>query len=147
MKFKPLTDEEIEIMLLVPDGIYQFEVIESTQETSKASGVEQIKLKLKIDDGVNAPRFVYDYLNPGMMRKLSHFMQCTGLTEKYEKGEVFATDCIHQRGQVEIVIRQKRLKPDGTYHQAQNAVKDYINGFIPPDVQQKNEPFVDDLPF
>ncbi len=146
MKFKPMSEEEIESILLLPEGIYPFEVIESVSDISKA-GNDQIKIKLKVDDGVNAPRFVYDYLNSGMMRKLLHFAKCTALLEKYEKGELFASDCIHQRGHVEIIVKPKQLKPDGSYHSAQNAVKDYIVGFVPQDVVKNAPPFTDDIPF
>jgi len=147
MKHKPFTPEELEKIILLPEGIYKFKVIESSDEISKSSGKEMIKLKLLVDDGKNEPRFVFDYLLEALIYKLYHFAKATGLMEQYEKGEITANDCLGKTGTVEISVQAGSDKPTGGTYPAKNIVKDYIIGFIPPEVIDNQKPFIDDIPF
>lgn len=144
MKFAPKTEEELEVQSLLEPGIYQFQVLDATNEMSK-KGNEMIKLSLQLWDKDACCHWIFDYLLEAMSFKLRHFCSVTGLMTKYEKGQLDASDCIGKTGCVEISIKEGNSKPDGTKYPSQNSVKDYVLNTSY--AVSSNDSVDDDVPF
>ncbi len=125
MNFPPKTEEEIQAMGLIEEGTYPFEVLEAKDSKSK-SGNEMIELKLRIWDNLGRERQCFDYLLEAMAFKLRHFCEAVGLLDKYNAGTLLASDCLSRCGKLELVVQPGKQKPDGSYYQDKNSVKDYV---------------------
>jgi|SRR6185503_2271199 len=125
MRFTPKTEQEIQTMALVEPGEYSFQVIEALDQVAK-SGNEMIKLKMKIWDNMGRERLIFDYVLEAMAFKLRHFCDATGLTEKYESGELRASDCPGRAGKLELGLEESKPNPNGGMYAPKNMVKDYI---------------------
>lgn len=149
MRFTPKTEQELQAMALVEPGEYSFQVIEALDQTAK-SGNEMIKLKLKIWDNMGRERLIFDYVLEAMAFKLRHFCDATGLTEKYEAGELRASDCPGRAGKLDLSLETGKQKPEGGYYPDKNSVKDYIksDGVVAKPVEAAKDEFQDDtIPF
>lgn len=122
VQFKPMTEKEIAEAACWGPGEYNFEVIEAEDTTSKSSGAEMIKLKIKVFNDEGAERTVFDYLLQSVAWKMRHFCYGTGLEQAYENGTLQAMQCVGKCGRVLLRIDQQ----EG--YQAKNAVKDYVVG-------------------
>lgn len=142
MLFQPLNEQEV--LNLLPEGEYDFHVIDA-EDTRSRAGSEMIKLTLTITDKNGKARTVFDYLLPALMYKVKHFSDASGLEEKYESGGYSAGDCIGKRGRLKLVIDQ----PTNSNYPPKNVVKDYLkNGTKTEDKQPAENNFIDDpLPF
>jgi hypothetical protein len=150
MKFQAKTEEEIELDGLLPEGEYDFQVLEASDQISK-KGNEMIKLYLNVFDAQGKPRRVTDYIMEAFPRKLRHFCKHTGLMQSYDCGGLTAFECVDKTGRVRLTI-----EPAGEYH-AKNAVVDYVEGFqfapkpaapAQPTAPEMTEPAADDdMPF
>lgn len=156
---------------LLPDGIYDFAVMENTFGYSQ-SGNPMIKLKLRIiHDGQEFG--VYDNLIgiKSMIWKTKHFCDTTGLAAEYQAGKFDEHMPANRRGQCQIATVPERPKNDGSggVWKAKNEVTAYIspdkltatpatfatkpNAFAPAAAVQapapiEPEPFLsDDIPF
>jgi hypothetical protein len=118
MKFTPKTEEELAMDGLLPEGVYDFEVIEALNKVSK-NGNEMIQLKLKVYDENGGWRFVTDFLLESFLPKLHSFAKATGTLKAYETGEFDSYNCLNTSGKVQI-----KIKPAGEYP-ARNEVKFY----------------------
>jgi len=125
MRVTPRTQEEIDLENLIPAGVYDFEVVKAEDKISK-KGKEQgltepnmIELNLKVFHG-DTYSFVRDWIMEAMPGKLLHFVNETGLADKYGDGEFVAADCLGKCGKVKIVVEE----PKGNF-EAKNSVKDY----------------------
>ena len=150
MRFQPKTDEEIQSMSLIPEGRYQFQVSDATNEISKTSGNEMIKLKLIVWDQEAHERIVFDYLLESMAHKLKHFCQAVGLIDDYESGILDNMKCIGKSGTLDLIIQKGKINPSGGVYPDKNVVKDYVVvDKVPEDAKtMKADPTVnDDLPF
>lgn len=153
MKFDPKTDKELELMEIVPEGLYPCEVADAKDKVSR-SGNEMIELKLKLWDEMGRERLVFDYLLPQMAKKLKHFAVASGMLDKYDHGSISAMDCIGKSITAEIGIQEGQDKPDGSgKYPAKNAVKDYMIA-TPQDMAAKRasqaapvDQFNDSIPF
>jgi len=125
MKFKPKTEQELKEINLISPGFYQFEVISSEDKLSQKNS-EMIKLKIKIWDSSNCERIIDDYLIDALAFKVRHFCETTGLLEKYESGELLASDCMYKSGKLELINQKGRENPKGGMYADSNSVKDYI---------------------
>lgn len=123
MKFTPKTAEEVkqESSSLWDGGFYDFEVMNGVDKKSKASGADMIELRIKIFNQQGEEKIVYDYLLESMMYKLLHICEATGLTEKYQGGELVGGDFEGCTGRLKLGVG----KPQGDYA-AKNEVKDYL---------------------
>lgn len=125
MKFKPKTEEDLKREQLCTPGVYPFTVLtaadkQSTKRREDGSPKEMIALKLDVhsDDGFDY--HVYDYISADFMaHKLRHFAVSVGLTNKYESGNMGASDCDGREGWCEIVVQ------DDKQYGPKNSVKDY----------------------
>ncbi len=118
---KTLTREESKRGDLIPDGIYPFEVVDASDEISKA-GSEMIKLKLNIFLPDGRERIVFDYLLEKLPYKLAHFFECIGKWDKYSSGAFSADDCFGMSGEVKIYTQTSK---DPAYAD-KSAVADYM---------------------
>ncbi len=118
MKFTPKTDEQLSSENLMPEGVYPFEVLEASNQTSKA-GNSMIKLKLSVYCG-ESPRIVFDYIMEKMPFKLKHFCRVTNQLQRYNAGTLEAQDCAGKCGNVQIAIEETTGFP------SKNVVKDYV---------------------
>ena len=150
MRFKHLSDEELQSFFLAEPGIYDFEVIDAKDRVSK-SGNEMIELKIKIWDKDGNQRVIFDYLLEAMKFKLKHFADCCGLTNKYKADEIGSLDCVGKSGKVDIIIQQGQPNPAGGYYPDKNSVKDYVqpdeNVVQAKKVSNGEDFFNDDVPF
>lgn len=151
MRFEPKSNEELEVMDLIPEGIYNAQVLQAQDKLSK-NGNEMVQVVLQIWDSEGRPRPVYDYLLPQMAKKLKHFAVAADLLERYEQGSILAEHCIGKCLNVEIIIQQGKQRPDGSGdYPAKNSVKDYQvkNDSVSQPVKAASESdFIeDDIPF
>lgn len=152
--FKPMSDEEIRAMNLIPKGQYVFEVYASTRKVSK-SGNPMCELNLKVWDGNGKVHIIYDYLvfyTANMtIKKIKNFCEAVGLEEDYKKG-ILREDLRGMSGYVDIDIREPQPKKGGGFWPQRNEVVAYAKKSEEdvPDLAAaadvKNE-FDDDIPF
>ena len=153
MKLTTMSEEALNAMNIIEPGVYNFEVMKATDELSKSSGKEMIKLMLRMWDKNGSERIVFDYLLDSMPHKLKHFTDCTGLVDKYIFGDMSAEDCIGRTGKLELVIQKGKQKPDGSgMYNDSNSVKDYVKVLsddkkIAPPIQVSGDDLNDDIPF
>lgn len=148
--FDPMTEDEINSLDLLENGIYDFEVIKSERKTSK-SGNPMAEINLKIWDKEGRVHFIYDYLvftkQKLPMRKISHFCKAVGLEKEYSEGKV-PESLNGLSGKVELGMQEAKPKPEGGMYPAKNSVIDYVKA----DAQSIKSPTVyhdlnDPLPF
>ena len=121
MQFTPKTNEQLDMIGLLEEGIYQFTVLASEDAISK-SGNEMIKMQLKVWDKSGGEHIIYDYLLEAFIKKLSHFAKATGLEDKYNLGTINAEDCKHKSGYLELIVQHDKTGQYGP----RNSVKDYV---------------------
>jgi len=129
-KFTPLSDEELELINLVEEGIYNFEVVKSTHKLSKAMN-EMAEIQFKIWDKEGNTHFITDYLvfsnMPLNIKKVKHFCDAVGLQEAYKSGSI-PEELTNLSGKVKIVIKEGNINPSGGVYPKKNNVDDYIKG-------------------
>jgi hypothetical protein len=149
MRFTPKTEEELQVGALLEEGTYEYQVIDAKESISKA-GHDMIEMKLMLWDKDGRERVMYDYLLEAMGHKLRHFCESHGMLNKYESGQLAATDCRDKQGKVEVTIQSGKPNPNGGIYPSRNSVKDYVVGDVATIDKQaipvKNE-FDNDLPF
>lgn len=123
MKFQPKTEKEVAEAGLLPNGAYDFEVLEATEDQSK-KGNDMVKLKLRLYDAEGSQRTIFDYLvsTDGGAYKIRHFAAATGMLDKYESGELRAEDMEGKSGSCQIAIQKDKT---GQYPD-KNTVRDYL---------------------
>lgn len=108
-----------------PMGEYDFEVHDASDDVSKASGRDQIKLTLYVFNEDGNKRTVFDYLGSDEKSqwKVRHFAEAVGLIHHYEKGELDVYDIVNKTGRLNLAIKRATSEfPAG------NTVRDYIAG-------------------
>jgi hypothetical protein len=160
--FTPLTEEELNKRDdLLEEGIYDFEVVKTINEASKA-GNPQAKIQLNVWDKHGVRKIVFDYLtfadNKFSMRKIRHFCDSVGIIEDYNKG-ILQESFEGLSGKLHVGIQEKMLKPNqefihgvlqDAYYPEKNVVIDYItmdNAQSKKDEKKQEDSFNDDLPF
>jgi len=119
MNFEPLTDEQIDLQGLMPEGFYPFEVINAEEKISN-SGNPMIALKLKVWDADGKERGMLDWIMPSFARKLKHFCKITDMLDKYSAGTLLAEDCEGKSGHLRVANERDK---DG---KMRNRVADYV---------------------
>ena len=106
-----------------PAGDYDFEVHDASEELSKASGREQIKLTLYVFNEDGNKRTVFDYLGSDEKSawKVRHFCEAIGLLDDYESGELDVRDIEGKTGRCKL-----RVKSAQGNFPAGNQVGDYL---------------------
>ena len=145
----PLTQQELKQGDLIPKGIYNFEVINAEDTVSKSSGIDMIKLTIKIWLENGKERIIYDNLMESMKFKLGHFAEVTGLIDQYNANLLTPESCIGKTGSLKIIIQTDK---NGVYPD-KNSVVDYVpqiksSMLNPLGIQGEKKEFInDDLPF
>jgi len=117
----PKAEEDCRRMFApIPKGEYDFEVLEASDETSKKSGNDMIKINIAIWEGEKVLCRVFDYLLPAMEAKLRHACDACGLLDKYQSGNLHGSDFIGRTGRVKI-----KIKKETADFPAKNEVEDY----------------------
>lgn len=152
--FTPLTEEEIDAISLMEDGIYNFEVVKSTKKQS-SSGNPMIVLELNFWDKEGKNHLVYDFLVfthvPLNIRKLKHFCEAVGLGEDYKKGSL-PESLERYVGKAQVGRREPQPNQNGGFHPKKNYVIDYVldsvkeKGTMKPD-SIDDAPLNDEIPF
>lgn len=126
MRFTPKTREEIEAeekarrnARLLPPGEYDAEVMMAKHHTGK-SGNESIKLTWRVFNTDDTTVLIDDYLTASMDWKLRHFVDATGLADRYDTGELEPEDCIGVGCRVKTKIEKSEQYGDKA------AIKDYV---------------------
>jgi Protein of unknown function (DUF669) len=124
MKFKPLTEEEMQSKSLLPDGIYNYQVIKSEDKISK-SGNEYISITLKVWDREGKEHIIFT--NMALIKLLKHFCDVNDMLDDYQTGNIDAIKFLNKnKGNVTIGTDPEKPNPNGSYYAAKNIVKDYI---------------------
>lgn len=158
--FTPMTEDDLNKLSLVEDGIYDFEVIDCKRRNSKA-GNPMAELLIKFWDKDGRSHSIFDYLvftsiNLNI-RKIKHFCDSVGLQEEYKKGQI-PEDLIGYSGKANIISKQGQEIPydklngklPGSRYPHKNVVEDYISSNINPSILQplKQDEFINDaIPF
>jgi len=151
MSYTPKSEEELAREVLLPDGAYDFEVVETSDKPSKNSNA-MFTLKLRVFDTDGNSRTLFDYIvmsNPFGERKLRHAANACGLLETYNSGKLTAGDFLNTMGK--ILLKQQDGSAD--YPMPKNVVSDYIGreeNVEAPRAKQKTvkeEDLGDDIPF
>lgn len=122
MKFQPKSEAEFATAGLWPASIVDFEVIEATDEISKSSGAEMVKLKIYLFNDRGEKRTVFDYLvsSEKALFKVHQFAKATGLLGAYEAGEMEALDMQGRTGRCKIAIQSDPQYGD------KNVIREYL---------------------
>lgn len=124
MRFTPVTEEELQTASLVPDGIYDYQVIKSEDAVSKA-GNEYIKFTLRVFDNEGKEHLIFT--NLALIKLLKHFCDVNGMQGDYNSGNVEAEKCLYKAGgKIMVGIEGEKPNPSGGVYAAKNIVKDYI---------------------
>ena len=130
--YPPVTEEQAlkdKEFPLLPDGIYDFAVMEAKFKYSKNSN-PMIELKLRIiHDGMEFNIFDNLIATKMMMWKVKHFCDTTGLEKEYIGGQFTEHLCPNKRGTCSIKTTPERPKNDGSgqVYKARNEVEDYLS--------------------
>lgn len=149
--FEVYTEEELQMVSLLPEGIYSYQVVKAEDKPSKSKpGTEYTALVLKVWDKGGHEYQVYT--NLALAKLLKHFCDVNDLQDEYKSGDVPSDLMVNKcGGNVIIGIEPEKPNPNGGMYKAKNIVKDYIfepkhSGMKPlPDV--KNDFKDDELPF
>ncbi len=162
--FQPMTEEELNKPDdLVPDGIYDFEVVKSTRRDSR-NGNPMAELNIKFWDKEGNVHNIFDYLIFSNIkfniRKIKHFCDAVGIQDKFQQGELpedfggysGKLSIVTQEGS-EIPLDKLKGKRPGSKYPDRNVVEDYVmtdKGALKYDASasKKDDTFKDDdLPF
>jgi len=123
MKFSPKTEKEVSQTKLLIPGECDFTVKSATDETSKTSGNEMIKLMLEVFDREGTSIIIYDYLVAvdAMAFKIRHFAYAVGLGSRYESGDFDSFDCDGKSGKCKV-----RTQPEKDGYPPKSVIADYI---------------------
>ena len=147
MRFTPKTDEQLAQEALLLDGVYDFEIIDTSDKPSK-KGNDMITLKICVFDKDREERYIFDYIAMGNSfgeRKLRHAANACGLMNIYNTGKINAEDFLHKSGILKVA--QRKGTPE--YPLPKNIVADYLpkDTFAAIKSQPAKDIIDDDIPF
>ena len=125
MRFTPLSEDEAAAQSadLLPEGQYDYEIREASEEVSKASGAEMVKLEVWVYASDGNRRLVFDYLvsSERAAWRLRSFAESCNLLEQYKTGSLMVADIVGRTGRCQLAIQ----KADGNWP-AKNIIKGYV---------------------
>lgn len=123
MEFQPKSEAELNAEMVMPAGVYDFEVADAEDKQSQ-KGNGMIALNLKVFGPNGGCRYVRDWLVASdaamCLMKIRHFCRSTDCLPLYESGTLDAMACRGLAGKVKVGIEES--DEWGT----QNRVVDYI---------------------
>jgi hypothetical protein len=124
MTYTPKTEEQLADEALLPEGIYDFVVIDTDDKPSK-KGNNMITLKLCVFDGDGGQRYIFDYIAFGNTfgeRKFRHAAAACNLLDIYNSGQLEAHTFIGSCGRVKL----KKQAGTDDFPMPKNVVVDYV---------------------
>ncbi len=131
MQFTPKTEKQIAEMNLWPIGQYSFEVLPevtlggkvySTSDTTSKAGNDMILLVVNVYNESGESKILIDYILESAAAKLRNLCIACGMLDKYESGQVFASDFIGKKGELKLGIEKDK---SGQYAD-KNKVANYV---------------------
>ncbi len=122
MSYTPKTEEQLIREGLMPDGVYDFEVIETDFRINK-NGNPMYVLKLHVFDSEGNPRVIDDYISLGSNfgeRKFRRAADTCNILEIYNSGNLQHEDFKNKTGKASI-----RTEESAGYN-PKNSIKEYI---------------------
>lgn len=157
LEFEPKTEAQIIEGGLMPDGVYDFEIMGTgihTKQGDDGSIKTSIKLSINVYDLDGKTRGQTVYLTPSYMKLLAHACDACKVTDKYETGKLRHDDFSNKTGKLRI--GRQIDKRDNTLR---NVVSDFLKrddaaygthspltGYTKP-VTPEAPPFDDEIPF
>lgn len=153
MKFTPKSEQQLEAERLeaeknrlMPYGtVCDFETVEASNERS-GKGSDMIKLIVKVFAPNGEERMFNDYLVATFEHKLRHAASACGVLDKYENGELDATDFLYKSGKCIMGIERDKT---GNYP-PKNKIADYVKraeGDSAPVARKAPADLDDEIPF
>ena len=125
MKFTSMTEEQIAASGLLPEGVYDFTIVEAIEKTSN-SGNDMFQLKLNVFDPNNGnPIVVMDWILPSFPKKFKHIHDACGLLKQYQDGNVTTFDLEGKSGKLLLGIGKPYTDKNGL-ERVNNSVVDYV---------------------
>lgn len=129
--YTPVTEEQIQLSRLLPEGFYPIQLIKGEDATSKA-GAPMVKLSIVVFMEDGATRTITDYILPGTSwgdRSLFELCKASGLSQEYAQGKflpymVDGRTCFAKVG-VQKGRPKDKSKPDGEKWAPDNKIKGY----------------------
>lgn len=109
MKFEVLSDVQLEELKCLPAGIWDFEVIHA-EERERDAGGEMTILQLLVDVKPGISHVVFCYLIPSSRFAflIKHFWDSVGNPEKYESGDIPASEYIGKKGRMKTKVGKNK---------------------------------------
>lgn len=117
MQFAPKTEKEIAEMNLWPVGLCSFEILPgvtlnnkvySTSDCTSKNGNDMIMLVVNVFNDNGDTKILMDYLLEIAASKLRNAAVACNLLDKYESGQLFASDFIGKKGDLRIGIEKDK---------------------------------------
>ncbi len=108
-----------------PNGTYDFEIISSTDGTSKSSGAPMITVELRVFSADGKHRDLKDYLVGSLQGKIHALCKSIGIEDRYLAGELEAQDLLGCAGKCRLGIETDEWN-------GERRQKNKITGYIPP---------------
>lgn len=152
MQFIPLSENELQMASLLPEGSYRYSVYKAEDKLSHA-GNEYTAITLKVWDNEGKEHLVFT--NMSLIKLLKHFCDVNGMFDQYNSGNISAHEFV-DKNEGRVLLGVEGEKPDGKggMYKAKNIVKDYIGSAqasltAPLMSPSKGQDFVDDkdIPF
>lgn len=122
MEFNPDDAGDRGSFSLLPEGLYDIEVVDAEERTSQ-KGNQMIALTLEARHPDGYPSRVWDYLvsTPAAVFKIKQFCDAAGLTAEFTAGTLTESHCRGRRLKAKVFVESGR---DG--YQDRNAVREYV---------------------
>lgn len=124
MGYTPKTEQQLASEGLLPEGIYDFEIVDTDDKQSK-KGNDMYTLTLNVFDADGGTKQIRDYIALGSNfgeRKLRHAADACGLIEIYNTGNLKPSDFQDRAGKVQI----KQQDGSMDFPLSKNVVADYV---------------------
>lgn len=114
---------ESELFDLIPEGEYDFSVINAKTHTNTKNGNRSIKITIQVFDKNGMAKNIDCYLTPNYKKLFAHFFSCVGLEDACKKGSITPEQCIGKSG---ICIIGVETPAEGSTYDPKNNIVDFI---------------------
>ncbi|MCH2136513.1 MAG: DUF669 domain-containing protein [Phycisphaerales bacterium] len=123
MEFNPDDAGDRGSFTLLPEGLYDIEVVDAEERTSQ-KGNQMIALTIEAKHPDGYPSRVWDYLvsTPAAVFKIKQFCDAAGLDKEFTAGTLKESHCRGRRLKAKIFIESGR---EG--YQDRNAIREYVH--------------------
>ncbi len=124
MKHTAMTEEQIAESGLLPDGVYDFTIVQVTEGMSK-SGNDMFTLKLHVFNTEGEPIVLLDWVLAAFPKKFKHLHDALGLLDLYAKGDTRPEDLEGKSGKL-LLGKGKPYTDANGIERINNSVVDYV---------------------